>query len=147
MRTIRNGRFAYMVEPIVEISEPRRGVDIPVGVGGRRRWTDEAKGRIVAESYAPGAIVSEVARRHDISSRVLFKWRRAARTGRLSLAADDMPMFVPVVSSMGDPSAPTKPVGGAGVITIEIATALVRVEGSVDPVWLGQVLRSVREAA
>jgi transposase-like protein len=25
-----------------------------------QRWSDEAKGRIVAESYAPGALVSEV---------------------------------------------------------------------------------------
>lgn len=135
-----------MVEPIVEISEPRCHVDIRVGVGRRRRWTEEAKGQIVAESYAPGAVVSEVARRHDMSPRHLFTWRRAARTSRLSLPADDMPMFVPVVTSIGHGTGPTKTAGGAGVITIEIASALVRVEGNVDPVWLGQVLRSVRAA-
>jgi hypothetical protein len=37
-------------------SEPRGRVDIQVGAGRRRRWSDEAKGRIVADSYAPGAV-------------------------------------------------------------------------------------------
>ena len=55
-----------MVEHIVDSSEPRGRVDIQVGPGRRRRWSDEAKGRIVAESFAPGVVVSEVARRHDI---------------------------------------------------------------------------------
>jgi transposase len=73
------------------------GSDVRVGVGRRRRWSDEAKGRIVAESFAAGAVVSEVARRHDISPQHLFAWRKAARAGLLSLPADDAPMFVPVV--------------------------------------------------
>ena len=36
-----------------------------VGVGRRRYCYNEAKERIVAESYAPGATVSQVARRHS----------------------------------------------------------------------------------
>ncbi|WP_417021155.1 transposase [Bradyrhizobium algeriense] len=39
------------------------------------------QGRIVAESYAPGAVVSEVARRHGISLQHLFVWRKTARAG------------------------------------------------------------------
>ncbi|MCK1529951.1 transposase, partial [Bradyrhizobium sp. 182] len=34
------------------------------GVGG---WSTDAKAAIVAESFAPGASVSALARRHDIS--------------------------------------------------------------------------------
>src|ERR1700681_1202958 len=75
-----------MVDHMVETSRPRGRVDVQVGAARRRRWSDEAKGRIVAESYAPGAVVSEVARRHDISAQHLFAWRKAARrltpTGR-----------------------------------------------------------------
>ena len=68
-----------MVDHIVDASEPRGRMDIRVGVGRRRCWSDDAKGRIVAESYAPGAVVSAVARRHDISPQHLFAWRKAAR--------------------------------------------------------------------
>ena len=51
----------------------------------RRRWSDDVKARIVAESYAPSAVVSEVARRHEISPQRLLAWRKAARGGLLKL--------------------------------------------------------------
>ena len=47
-----------MVDHIDDASEPRGRVDIRVGVGRRRRWSVATKGRIVAQSYAPGAVVS-----------------------------------------------------------------------------------------
>jgi transposase len=88
-----------MVDHVVDASAGRGRVDIRTGVGRRRRWSDEAKGRVVAESYASGAVVSEVARRHDITPQHLFAWRKAARTGRLVLPAEAAPMFVPVVTT------------------------------------------------
>ena len=51
----------------------------------RRRWSDDVKAQIVAESYAPSAVVSEVARRHEISPQRLLAWRKAARGGLLKL--------------------------------------------------------------
>jgi transposase len=33
----------------------------------RRRWSDEQKGRIVAEAITPGAVIADVARRHDLA--------------------------------------------------------------------------------
>lgn len=65
-----------------EIVEPRRG---------NRRWTDEEKARIVAESFQPGARVVDVARRHDIVPHQLSGWRGLARQGKLVLPADMMP--------------------------------------------------------
>ena len=79
-----------MVDHIVDATAPRGRVEIRSGVGRRRRWSEEDKRRIVAESYAPGAVVSEIARRHEISPQHLFAWRKAARrclkvlTGRVS---------------------------------------------------------------
>jgi transposase-like protein len=54
----------------------------------RRRWSDDVKAQIVAESYAAGAVVSEVARRHEISPQHLSGWRKAARIGLLELPSD-----------------------------------------------------------
>ena len=55
-----------MVDHIVDASAPRGRVEIRSGVGRRRRWSNADKGRIVAESFAAGVVVSEAARRHEI---------------------------------------------------------------------------------
>jgi transposase len=130
-----------MVDHIVDASAPRGRVEIRSGIGRRRRWSDEEKGRIVAESYAPGVIVSEVARRYDLMPQHLFSWRKAARAGRLALAADAAPMFVPVVMAARKPAA-AKPSGRS--ITIETAGIVVRAECGVDVGWLADVLRAVK---
>ena len=46
----------------------------------RRTWSAGQKQRIIAESFAPGASVAEVARRHGLNSNMLFTWRRRERT-------------------------------------------------------------------
>ena len=136
-----------MVDHIVETSRPRGRVDVQVGAGRRRRWSDEAKGRIVAESYAAGAVVSEVARRHDISAQHLFAWRKAARSGLLSLPADEAPLFVPVVTELRhDGMMSGASAQGCPAITIEIGGAVVRAAPGVDPAWLRDVLRAVKAA-
>jgi transposase len=134
-----------MVEHIVDASERRGRIDIRTGVGRRRRWSNEAKGRAVAESYEPGAVVSEVARRHDITPQHLFAWRKAARAGRLVLPAEATPTFVPVVTTMGEGST-AGVVPSRGWIVIEIAGAVVRAEPGVDVGWLRDVLRAVKAA-
>ena len=135
-----------MVDHIVDASERRGGVDIRVGVGRRRRWRSEDKGRIVAESYAPGAVVSEVARRHDITPQHLFAWRKAARAGRLTLPAEEAPTFVPVVTTIREVGAADAAANGPGSIVIEIAGATVRAQRGVDLGWLRDVLRAVKAA-
>jgi hypothetical protein len=70
-----------MVGDVVDASGPQ-------GAVRRRRWSDEIKGRIVAESLGPGAVVSDVARRHGLSPRHLSAWRQAARAGLLKQPAD-----------------------------------------------------------
>ena len=135
-----------MVDHIVDASERRGGVDIRVGVGRRRRWRAEDKGRIVAESYAPGAVVSEVARRHDITPQHLFAWRKAARAGRLTLPAEEAPMFVPVVTTIREVGAAEAATNGPGSIVIEISGARVRAQRGVDVGWLRDVLRAVKAA-
>jgi hypothetical protein len=58
------------------------------GVVRRRRWSEEEKGRIVAEAIAPDAVTAEVARRHDLVPQHLWNWIGAAREGRFALPGD-----------------------------------------------------------
>src|SRR5258708_1838393 len=48
----------------------------PLSVGRRREWPEALKRQMVAETLEPGASVSIVARRHDVNTNQLFKWRR-----------------------------------------------------------------------
>ena len=50
----------------------------------RRRWSAEAKARILEEALAPGANVSAVARTHGVNSQQVFAWRlKAIRSGEI----------------------------------------------------------------
>jgi len=81
-----------------------RRVEVITGVGGRRRWSPDAKAEIMLEALAPGAAISEVARRHDLRPQQLFGWLREAR--RAGVVA---PAFVPVVIEPEDEAAPPAP--------------------------------------
>ena len=42
----------------------------------RRRWSNEERLQILTEAFSPGACVAEVARRHDVSTALVYTWRR-----------------------------------------------------------------------
>ncbi|WP_341850571.1 IS66-like element accessory protein TnpA [Bradyrhizobium barranii] len=66
---------------------------------GRRRWfSKDDKARIVEETLVPGAVVSEIARRHGLTPQQVFTWRRQARRQPAPMAND--PQFVPAVVSV-----------------------------------------------
>ena len=39
------------------------------------QWREEDKLRILREAFAPGAVVSDVARRHDVRAPQIYQWR------------------------------------------------------------------------
>lgn len=128
---------------ISDVTKPvavRRGE--VTGVVRRRRWSTEQKGRIVAEAIAPGATVTEVARRHDLNPQHLWNWIRAAKKGAFPIPAAEA-AFVPVVLE--------KASSGKGVVDercaqIEIAIGSIRVLVSkgADAHTLEVVLRTLR---
>ncbi len=81
-------RLDHRLEPEGEV----RRFEVISGVMGRRRWSADDRARILGETLAPGAVVSEVARRHGLTPQQLFTWRREARK-----AAETLPVFVPAV--------------------------------------------------
>jgi transposase len=58
-------------------------VELLAAPAAKRRWSDEAKGRIVAETLVAGVTVNEVARRHGVKANHLSSWRTLARQGKL----------------------------------------------------------------
>lgn len=58
-------------------------VELLAAPATKRRWSDEAKGRIVAETLVPGVTVNEVAQRHGVKANHLSSWRTLARQGKL----------------------------------------------------------------
>jgi len=42
----------------------------------RRRWSDEERLQVLSEAFAPGVRVADVCRRHDISTGLIYTWRR-----------------------------------------------------------------------
>ena len=114
----------------------------------RRRWPDETKRRIVAETLEPGASVSVVARRHDVNANQVFTWRRQYRDGLLTGGGEATAM-VPVRIAPGRTALRTKrpvppPVPAPvrpGVVEIELRGGIrVRIKGAVDGVALREVL-------
>ncbi|MCK1624123.1 transposase [Bradyrhizobium sp. 160] len=100
--------------------------------GGRKRWPDDLKAQIVADSLEPGAIVTDVARRHGCRPQQVHDWRRRARLGQLVLpAAAGALSLVPLVSE-SSPSAAAAPSGSpeAAVVTVELHGARVEVRGT-----------------
>jgi transposase len=51
-------------------------VEVLGGPERRRRWSAEQKRSIVAEAFAPGASVCQVARRRDVRPGQIYRWRR-----------------------------------------------------------------------
>ena len=114
-----------------------RRVEVITGVGRRRRWTDEEKAWIVAESLDPATTVSAVARRYGLHASQLFTWRQQLAAP----VAHEPPAFVPVVVAEDGAAAPAEM---AGRMEIALGPAVIRVGADVDAAALRRVLKVVR---
>ena len=133
-----------------ETRRSRGRAEVRSGVVRRRRWTAEEKGRVVAQAVAPGAVVAEVARRHDLIPQQLSNWIKAAKEGRVMLPAPEPSVesaeatdaaFVPVVALRAPETA-----GADAAYCIEIVagSVLVRVPLGADARTLAAIIRAVR---
>ena len=90
---------------------------------GRRRWTAEQKRQIVAESMAPGASVTTVARRHGVSGGQVYAWRQQlVLGGAMTTAAHPASSSVDVAMTTTAPRLATAiPALLANTATAEVA--------------------------
>lgn len=132
-----------------------RRIELISGTTRRRRWSDEERIQILAESFELGANISAVARRHGVSGGLLHCWRKQARALAREEASTDAPTFVPVaiadagcgVKAETEPVPAPVPVPATRMIEIETLGALVRVPTGVDARTLSVVLTALRRAS
>ncbi len=103
----------------------------------RRRWHEDDRVRILEAAFAPGAMVTEVARRFDVSTSLIYKWRAALR--EQSVAPGLVPAIV--IDEVPDTSA-SVPVPA---ITVELANgARVLIEATAPAGLVTAALRALR---
>ena len=109
------------------------------GARKRRQYSAALKRQMVAETQAPGASVSIVARRHEVNSNQLFRWRRQL----LPKAAVESGAMLPVAVAP-DEDRPRR-TDREGVIEIAFGCgARVRLRGEVSSETLRQVIELLR---
>jgi transposase len=126
--------------------EPKPGgarrIEVFTGTGRRRRWSSDEKALILEETLAAGAVVSEVARRHGISSQQLFGWRRAARGRAIERAG--APGFAPVM--LEAPVEKPRPSDGA-ILEIIVGAMVARIPLTADGATLARIVRALKAAS
>jgi transposase len=145
-------RFERMFETSDDTTVRR---EVFTGPERRREWPDERKIVIVAESLAPGANISEVARRHDLNPQQLFGWRRRLRLEAEALLASgrrepEALTFAPVqveAQAANPPSPLPTPASGEGSIEITVGVVTVCIKGAVDGRTLAVVLKALKVLA
>jgi transposase len=98
----------------------------------RRRWSIEQKREIVAESLGPDTTPTEVARKHAISSGLLYTWRQQLLGAQIGPRARMAPSFAQV--EIADASSRLEAPDG---MAMELAgstapTSLPRLEGLIE---------------
>jgi transposase len=109
-----------------------------VETGRRRRWSEDEKLRIVAESFNGPRLVSATARRHGISPSQLYTWRRAFRAERIG-AEDLAPGFVPAkIIPEPRPDSGASPTGRMEIVVAKGRRIIV--DAGVDAAALARVI-------
>ena len=129
-------------------SSRRSVVEVVTRGEPRRRWSDEDRVRILAETMAPGAIAPHDARRFGVSTGRFYTWRKA-------MLLRSAPVGIPPASAKADfaevrlsaptpkPSTPS-PIPQTGMMEITLpGGALIRVDAAVDGAALGRVLAAL----
>jgi transposase len=95
-------------------------VEVITGPERRRRWSAEQKRAIVAESLAPGAVVTEIARRAEICPGQIYRWRREIEVGNGFAPV----LIAPVRDGTGCPAVPAIEIEFAGKARVRIPASI-----------------------
>jgi transposase len=108
-------------------------VQIITGVERRRRWSEAEKRAVVAAAFAPGAIVMAVARQADVSTALIYRWRREIEDVNRGFAEVVVSPVVAEPAQRGEP-----------VIEVVIGgTAEVRISASAPPDLAAAIVKAL----
>jgi transposase len=127
-----------------------RRLEVFTGAGRRRKWSDEDKARIVAETVAGGESVCAVARRHGLSPQQLFGWRRQLREAAAQDSEAEELQFVPAVvdvraSAPAQRKAPRcKSEPDVGMIEVEVDGVTIRAGRGADANTIAAIVQALK---
>jgi transposase len=106
----------------------------------RRRWSDEDRVRILAAIAEPRAVVADIARREDVCTSLVYKWRRAARR---TLGAGGCG-FSAVIIETASPALPPSHGSGSGVVEVDMKDVRVRISAAAPSGVIAATLKALR---
>lgn len=117
-----------------------------VDLGRRRRFSDDFKRSAVAESYAAGVVITQLARRYGVHPSQIYVWRAQARgdgVGRISEPA----AFVPLVATgdHGGLCEPSPALVSAPLVIVLSGARRVEVHPGFDAATLSAVVTTLED--
>lgn len=110
----------------------------------RRRWSDEDRLEILNQAFAPGACVAEVARRHDVSTALVYTWRRKLREAHAEPAPEDLAVRGFAAAVMIEDAEPAH-AGTQPAIVIDLARGKrISIFASASPALVASALKALR---
>ena len=108
----------------------------------RRKWIDDEKRMICAQTRFPGVSVSQVARRYDVNANQVFNWLKDPKFAAQQ-EDDDVARFLPV--EVVEPVQPHPPPGAACCeLQVELVSGhRLTITGSYDPDALAALIRKL----
>lgn len=108
----------------------------------RRKWSDDEKRMICAQTRFPGVSVSQVARRYDVNANQVFNWLKEPKFAA-SPGDGDVARFLPV--EIVEPVRPLQECcAEPAVMEIELAGGnCLKITGAYDPDALAALIRKL----
>jgi transposase len=113
---------------------------IITGPERRRSWSDEQKLELLEKAFGPGGSVAEVARRADICTSLLYRWRQLMRATPAPLG------FVPAVlnEDTGLAPPPGREPSDAAICVVLAGRVTVTISRDASPALVAAALGALR---
>jgi transposase len=115
------------------------------GAERRRRWSDGERAQILTEAFSPGACVAGAERRHDVSTALIYTWRRQLREAQAEPVPGELPEpgFAQAVMITGAAGAGAPGVHPAMVVDLARGKR-VSIFASASPAQVAAALKALR---